>query len=220
MSGQGSSYQTASYQPLSQPGCPELLRLHTLVAPPFPPVIIWGTRWDRSNQCAVCSETQPSKVRGRLLAFASISPSLASQAVQEVVCASGGTGGCFSRNQAKPSRSRAGLASQISCSIQISIAQNKVKEGEAGGEMERPFRPVPCGVWAPAPGRGRERPWGGPGLEPTACTLLRGRLPPLPASHIFLFKAGGKWVLTSINIQGSSHSLTFQNGPNSSYFTQ
>ena len=144
------------------------------MAPPFPPVIIRGTCWDRSNHCTACSETQPSKVRGRLLAFASISPSLASRAVREVVCASRGAGGCFSRNQAKPSRSRAGLASQISCSVQISIVQNKVREGEAGGEMERLFRPVPCGVRAPAPGRGHERPWGGPGLEPTARTLLRG----------------------------------------------
>lgn len=193
------------------------------MAPPLPLVIIQGTCWDRSNHCAACSETQPSKVRGRLLAFVSISPSLASRSVRDVVCASGDAGGCFSRNQAKPSRSRAGLASQISCSVQISIVQNKVREGEAGGEMERPFRPAPCRVRAPDPGRGRERPWGGPGPEPTARTLLRGvqgRLPPLPASHIFLSKAAGKWVPTSINIQGSSHSLTFQNGPDSSYFTQ
>lgn len=40
--------------------------------------------------------------------------------------------------------------------------------------MERPFRPEPRGVRVPAPSRGRERPWGGPGPEPTVRTLLRG----------------------------------------------
>lgn len=195
---------------------PRALEASPLVAPPFPLVIIQRTCWDHSNHCAACSETQPSKVRGRLLAFGSISPSLASRAIRDVVCASGGAGGCFSRNQAEPSRSRAGLASQISCSVQISIVQNKVREGEAGEEMERPFRPAPCGgpgtsPWQ-RPGKALGRPR--PGAHcPHPAPRGAGRLPPLPASHIFLSKAAGKWVPTSINIQDSSHSLTFQNGP-------
>ena len=160
------------------------------------------------------------------MAFVSISPTLASRAAREWSVPPAGAGGCFSRNQAEPSRSGTGLASQISRSIQISIVQKKVSEGEAEGEVERPSRPALCEPPAQGPAPAQQRP--GKALRrprPGAHCLHAaprgaGRLPPLPASHFFLSKAAQKWVPTSINIQGSSRSLTFQNGPDSSYFTQ